>query len=301
VAIVLELSTPAESCDAASAILRSAWRPPCIDYSPEFLAWNFSDPESHSIATIARVDDDPVAFVAAVRKRVIIAGCESEMNFSSFFSGVPGSGVASIGVLRTQHSDFAMQAYHAWYSRNPAPPESIPFIAFDAAGFRRKQLNPAKLYVGMSPKSYSEATASLSTAANWLKVYGGFKKSLMAILPHLSIRTLQMFGLHPWQRQLIVASRIDVGCAVVELTRVLQPNGQRTIIPSLLYCFAEDADAVRSMLAWAAPAGQLLSLPNCQIDQKILRSAGVRETGKFHAYLLSTSQLDVDSTATEIL
>src|SRR5947208_5095834 len=84
----------------ASDILRSAWKPPCIDYSPEYLGWQFGFPSDlPPIALAAYVEDRPVAFVAATG-RITNAG---PVYMSSFMSMVPGTpSPVAIALVRQQ-------------------------------------------------------------------------------------------------------------------------------------------------------------------------------------------------------
>ena len=89
-----------EFSKTASEILSAAWKPPCLDYSPEYLAWQFTFPsELKPVALAAYQDGKPVAFVAATGRQTN-AGLLYVSSFMSILPGTPAS--VAIAIIRQQ-------------------------------------------------------------------------------------------------------------------------------------------------------------------------------------------------------
>src|SRR5437762_1946482 len=91
---------PHRFAQTASEVLRAAWKPPCIEYSREYLEWQFGFPSDlPPVALAGYLENEAVAFVAATG-RMTNAG---PLYMSSFMSAIPGTPASvAIAVVRNQ-------------------------------------------------------------------------------------------------------------------------------------------------------------------------------------------------------
>jgi GNAT superfamily N-acetyltransferase len=75
----------------ASRILRDAWRPPCLDYSPEYVAWQIGFPGAVPAVAVAASDgDEPVGCAALLPRRVRFRGHNYDIFILTFVAVRPG-------------------------------------------------------------------------------------------------------------------------------------------------------------------------------------------------------------------
>src|SRR4051812_23588967 len=86
--IRLEKVNPRKVADQASRILRTAWQPPCVHYSSEYLSWELGFP-GETLAVMAYADDKPVAFIAGVPRRLLLGANMHDVFLVSFHAVVP--------------------------------------------------------------------------------------------------------------------------------------------------------------------------------------------------------------------
>ncbi len=94
----VEAVEPAGAAEAASRVLREAWLPPCLDYSPEYLRWQLTFPGAlPAEAVLARDGDEPAGFAGATPRRVLLGGRSLTVRILSFVAVRPpwrGQGLA---------------------------------------------------------------------------------------------------------------------------------------------------------------------------------------------------------------
>ena len=85
----------------ASSILKAAWQPPCLDYSPEYIRFQCAFPTGLQPLSIVAFDGNtPSAFIAATGR----SGNSGEFYLSSFLAVRPGSDPAlSIALVRHEN------------------------------------------------------------------------------------------------------------------------------------------------------------------------------------------------------
>lgn len=88
----IEAIDPARVVDAASAVLRAAWAPPCLHYTPEYLGWQFRYPgEPPALGVLATEGGAPVGFAAVVPRRVRCGGESRAIRLLSFVAVDPAA------------------------------------------------------------------------------------------------------------------------------------------------------------------------------------------------------------------
>ena len=135
-----------------SRILQAAWKPPCLHYSPEYLAWQFSFPaDTRPLAAIAFVDGQPMGCVAATSRRFRYAQTEFTGNVLSFVAVDPaasGRGLAS-------------RLYTAFLD---ALPLDVPVIAFAEPG----SIGERVLITSIARANYRQRSLRVCRAAGYL-------------------------------------------------------------------------------------------------------------------------------------
>jgi len=159
----IEIGDPVQYAAVASQILRAAWKPPCLHYSSEYLAWQFSFPSDvPKHAAIAFLENRPVGCIAVTSRRFSYAR-ESFSAYVLSFVGVDPSasrrGIAAAlyeSLLEALPLDVPVFAF--------AEPESIGerllLSSFRRAAFRHHPLQACRA-VGYLRRSTASATAGL--------------------------------------------------------------------------------------------------------------------------------------------
>ena len=81
----IEMVEPAGVADLASRVLREAWPPPALDYSPEYLNWQFGFPGAVPARTaLAFADGEAVGFIGTTPRRVRFHGAARAVMVVSF-------------------------------------------------------------------------------------------------------------------------------------------------------------------------------------------------------------------------
>ena len=70
----IEIVDPVQVAGVASRILQTAWKPPCLHYSADYLGWQFAFPTLlPRVCAMAYLDDRPVGCIAVTPRRFAIA------------------------------------------------------------------------------------------------------------------------------------------------------------------------------------------------------------------------------------
>jgi hypothetical protein len=87
---MVEVVDPVAFAARAANILRSAWAPPCLSYSEDYLRWQFRFPgEPEAVASAAIVGGEPVAFLAVMPRRLRFEGRALPVHLMSFGATTP--------------------------------------------------------------------------------------------------------------------------------------------------------------------------------------------------------------------
>src|SRR2546430_1428907 len=79
-----------EFADQASKVLMTSWPRPCINYSPEYLAWHFRFPGALPPLAVAAFEGRTLAaFIAAVNRRLQFQGECRDIYLASFLAVHP--------------------------------------------------------------------------------------------------------------------------------------------------------------------------------------------------------------------
>jgi hypothetical protein len=302
--IRIQMVNPVDFADTASNVLRAAWKPPALDYSPEFLRWFFSAPsELPPIATAVFDNDEAVGFVGAVGRRVRFRGEICDVYHSSFYSVRPGPGRGMVApvlmrkeaeVLRHRKQPFLVFAQDGTLGAQM-------LIGLKSLGFTMRQIGAYAVYGGVAWPRPASVETTIARPAEWLAAYSA--------LNYADDQTIQtefhpaevahQLG-DPWGRQCAVVHTTAgdmVGAAILAHTRSVTQKGIQ-IVPTLHHIRCRTSDALASLLAAAssfrpadAAMAPIVTIPNrvCLSDQ-VLRQARVRAMPvRFVGYIASSN------------
>ncbi len=106
-----------DTAQAGAEVLKQAWQPPCLHYTPEFVRFQAGYPSAAPSFAVLASDDKPKRFVAAMGRDSNIG----PILLSSFYSLVPGcAGSAAVGIIRRELAEIIRAG--------------IPSLVFAAAG-----------------------------------------------------------------------------------------------------------------------------------------------------------------------
>ena len=143
----IEIGDPAEYAGIASQILRAAWKPPCLHYTAEYLAWQFSFPSDiQKHAAIAFMDDRPVGCAAVTSRRFSCARQSFSAYVLSFVAVAPSASRRGVAAAMYEALLDALPANVPVFAF--AEPESIGerllLGSFNRAGSRHRALQPCR-------------------------------------------------------------------------------------------------------------------------------------------------------------
>jgi GNAT superfamily N-acetyltransferase len=290
--------------ESAAAILQASWQPPCLDYSTDYIRWQFSYPGDPGAAGVAAVaSGEPIGFAAVVPRTVAFEGKRHPMLLLSFVSVRPGYRGQGVG-----------KALYAALTAI-AKKTGVPILSFAEvgtagqrllvesirlAGYCHRNLGPCLCHAGIAndrenhhpewtpcdPDQFSDLLLSLSDHA------------LLSSSPDQKQCEHEL--LDPRGRELLIArgeSGRAVGAARLVMARFLSPDGRREEVPMIdsLALADPEAESLRGLLTYCArwcaedgvPRTVLLPNPSC-ISATTLRGSGFRaQRSRFEAHVFS--------------
>lgn len=318
--IRIQMVNPGEFADTASDVLRSAWKPPALDYSPEFLRWLFSAPSDLPPVGAAVFDgDEAVGFVGAFGRRVRFRGETWDVYHSSFHSVRPGPGRGMVAPVLMRKE---MEVFRAG---------KRPFLVFahdgtvgaqmlnglKALGLTTRQIGVYPVYGGLASARPASVETNVVTPEEWLAAYSVLHRpDDGTIYEELGPRELAHELRDPWERQCAVvrtASGQLCGAAILAHTHSVTQTGTQ-VLPTLHHIRCETSDALASLVAAAAsfrradmPAAPIVTVPNrAGLTDQMLRQARVRSMpAMFLGYVAAADPkhplLAADATDVEVL
>ncbi|HKI18857.1 MAG TPA: GNAT family N-acetyltransferase, partial [Isosphaeraceae bacterium] len=143
-----------EFAESAAAILRASWQPPCLEYSADYIRWQFGYPGHPEGKGVAAFDScEPIGFAAVVPRSLAFGGERHPALLLSFVSVRPNFRGQGVG--------------HALYQAltEIARQTGVPVLSFAetgtagsrlltgsllAAGYYDKNLGPRRAHAGIA-------------------------------------------------------------------------------------------------------------------------------------------------------
>ena len=290
-----------ESEETASEILGAAWKPPCLEYSVEYLRWQFGFPSDlEPIALAAYQDNQPVAFVAATGRRTNAGS----VYMSSFMSILPGTvSSVAIGIIRQQSRALKMAgAPTVVFAQKGSVGEQLLGVG-DTVGLKRYTLGEYRIHASAPRQQPTEVVVRRVPVLEWLEAFDALRKQDLLSL-EFDEPTLRHLERDPFGREFLVAHKDDRPQAVAMLseTRSLTVQGKQST-PTLHYVRLRDDDPapLSALLHYASARGPVVNVPNvAAIPAEIRKAVGLRATPSVFCGYVTTCFAPLEFTATEL-
>lgn len=288
--IRIEIVDPAAFAEQASSILVAAWAPPCLRYSPEYLAWQFRFPgHLPNRAAMAFLDNQTAGFVAVTPRRLAYAGTPFWAYVLSFVAVHPvarGRRIASMlyaNLLDSIPVDIPIIAF--------AEPESIGerllIRAFGDHAFRRHGLRSCRA-VGCLPRTRTrvEATGELTSIEDSVHFTSGIltASNVDTIWNSPTPEQLEHYLADPRTRTMCAIRSLSgdaIGSAMVVNAEIISAQGMQHLPMLESVCLVKPTgDALGAAFNFAAdafPSGSIVVASNLSyLDDVLIRAAGAR-------------------------
>lgn len=296
----IEVVDAREYASVASTVLQAAWNPPCLHYSPQYLAWQFSFPrETKATGAIAFVADRPSGCIATTSRWLRYEKTQFLASILSFAAVDPvarGKGLGS-------------RLYHAFLD---ALPRDVPVIAFTEPGtvgerllisstaradYRHCFLRECRA-VGYLNRSTSLVPGDAIVREN--ATFDEFAAATEAAIDgttvwtHFTPEQWQQYRRDPRGRAMLTihdSSGTPLGTATIVFTEVITAQGLQNI--TMLESVALNkptGDAVAAVFRFAAartqPGSTVIASNLSYIEHQIIKAAGSRALpSSFNAHL----------------
>jgi GNAT superfamily N-acetyltransferase len=308
----IEIGDPVHYAGVASRILQAAWKPPCLYYSADYLAWQFSFPSDiPRHAAIAFLDDRAVGCIAVTVRRFSYAEDEFPAYVLSFLGVDPSA----------SRQGLAAAMYAALLE---ALPREIPVLAFTEPGsigerlllnsfgragsrhhalqtcravgyLKRPGLSATCDTVALETASYQEfsATARLSNRQN-------------VIWTNLTRDHWDHYRQDPRERLMLTvndAGSNPVGTAMYVRAEIVTAEGlQKVAMLDSVTLADATPDALSAIFAFAAgrsqPGSTVVASNLSSVDTAVVKAAGARALpSSFNAHIFVRGQKNAVETA----
>ncbi len=278
-----------EFAPTASEILRSAWKPPCLDYSQEYLRWQFGFPSDLKPVALAGYHAGrPTGFVAATGRNTN-AGPLYMSSFMSLLPGTPSS--FAIGIIRHQSRVLRDSGLPTVvFAQTGSLGERLLEVG-ETVGLKRFPLGQYRIHGAVPRIQPADVAAVPVSSSRWFHVSDSLSDDNLLSLS-FDDDTLRHLEADPFGREFLIVEKdkLVVGSAMLSKTRSISATGIRTV--PTLHCIRlrnGDPDALSALLYYARSQGQFVNVPNVShIPVETRKAAGLRATpSDFVAYILT--------------
>jgi GNAT superfamily N-acetyltransferase len=309
--IRIEIGDPVKYADVASQVLQSAWKPPCLHYSADYLAWQFSFPSDiPRRAAIAFLDDRAVGCIAVTTRRFACAEDHLSAYVLSFVAVHPSAGRRGLGaamyaaLLDTLPVDIPVLAF-----AEPASiGEGLLLDSFERAGFRHHPLQACRAVGYLHPPN---ASPTHDVVVRTTTRYQQF--ALEVRLPQQNVIWTEIDDDHwhhyqqdPRERTMLTVhdSRGNpLGTAMQVSAEIISSQGlQRIAMLDSVALTEPTSDALAALFRFAAsrsqPGSTVIASNLSFVDSTLFRAAGARALpSSFNAHVFVEGQKNIVETA----
>jgi hypothetical protein len=317
----VETVDPVAFAEAASRVLRDAWQPPCLSYTPDYVRWQFGFPGGSEAIGVAAFDGGkPVGFFGATPRWMHDGRSRIATHLMSFFAVDPGwRGPHGLALYWKMVEELRRTAKPVvTYVQSGSTAERMLAWNFERAGFRTCALGEYRTYGAAGRPGSVDCTASVVEADDeqFLAVARCCRQA-GTIWNDPDRDQLQHYRRDPRGRALVVvrdtSGRPD-GAAMLVLSDTLAPQGPESIpMIDSVFLPRPSAEALIALIQfararWADRAtSPVVTAPNLKgIDAATLRAAGLRATpSAFQGYFFTprgdTLAKDIAGTNLEVV
>jgi hypothetical protein len=286
---------PVAFATEASTILKAAWQPPSLDYTPEYVQFQCSFPSVLDPVGVAIFEEqNPLGFIAATGRN----SNAGELYLSSFLAVLPGSHPASAIMLIRHETQIIQETGRPVFMFVQAGSVGEKLLKCrDSLGMRRVSLGEYRVHAAVPKPSMSKARVRRVPPDEWSVEANRFRDDSL-LGPAFTPADMQHFCKDPQGRQFlmavdehgqVIATAMRAFTSSVTVTGVMQ-------IPSLHYVRLADQrpDGLAALLAFAEhPASPVVTVPNMAgITSTVAKAVHLRATPSVFVAYLSYSTAD---------
>ena len=284
----IEIVDPSTAASLAGRVLRASWKPPSLDYSTAYLAWQFGFPgRLNPIVALGFLDSQPVGCAAATQRAVVHDGSHIDAYVLSFVAVDPsarGHGLAAAlytGLLRALSPDVPVIAFAEPNSAG----ERLLIKAFDKSSYTGHALSVCRAVGYISRPATSERLVS-AAPVNQLEDFS-------SVIPDVDKTTIWNrptpqqwvhYATDPRPRTAVLVRDRDgvaIGSAMIMVAAILSAQGLQHVPMLESVCLpSRSPDALRALFDFATErygAAQTIVASNLSyLDSSVVRAAGAR-------------------------
>ncbi len=294
----IEIVDPSTAAPMAGPILRASWKPPCLDYSAAYLAWQFGFPGRLSpIVALGFLDSQPVGCAAATQRAVVHDGSRIDAYVLSFVAVDPsarGHGLAAALYARLLGALSPGVPVIAFAEPNSAG-ERLLINAFDKASYTPHTLGVCRAVGYVSRPATSERLVSAAPVQHL--------EDFTSVIPDTDGATIWNrptpqqwvhYAADPRRRIAVLIRDRDglpIGSAMIVVTAILSAHGLQHVPMLESVCLpSQSPDALRAVFDFATEqygaAGTMVASNLSYLDSSVVRAAGARALpSSFNAYV----------------
>jgi GNAT superfamily N-acetyltransferase len=296
----IEMVDPLRAAENAGAVLRAAWKPPCLHYSTEYLKWQFAFPGVLPPAVVTAYDGDTAVGCAAVTpRRFIFAGTHVYAYVLSFVAVHPsaqGHGIAG-GLYETLLDTIPQSTPVVAFAQPESKGEALLLRSFNRASFQHKQLRSCRATARLPRPGDDSSQVCATDGLDFVEYDSTFSGTDPTILWNApSAEQWEHYLADPRGRSFMIvrdSGGASIGAAMAVCAEIVSNDGVQQVPMLESVCLSRSsADGLRAAFAHAqlkGPAHAAVMASNLsQFDEALPRAAGARALPSiFHAYLFT--------------
>jgi hypothetical protein len=307
----IEIVDPVQFAGIASEILQAAWKPPCLNYSLDYLSWQFAFPRTLSrIGVIAYLDDRPAGCIAVTPRLFVNAGQTFAAYVLSFLAVHPSAGRRGIasGMYTAILEAIPRDTPTVVFFEPGSTAEGLLLQILKRASFRLHTLLPCRA-IGFMPRA---GTPAPSTSADETTDYEAFlgraqmSTGGQTIYTHINREYWDHYRNDPRGRTMVVLHDErgnQLGTAMLVNAEVLSVHGVQRVPMLESVALPTPTPAPLSALfqfaaSRAQPGSTVIASNLSHIDTALIRAAGARALpSSFNAHAFVKGEKHVIETA----
>jgi GNAT superfamily N-acetyltransferase len=312
----IEIVDARDHVSVARILLQAAWKPPCLHYSADYLAWQFGfSCETRATGAIAFVEDKPVGCIATTGRQFRYAQTEFSGRVLSFVAvdpAVSGRGVGSelyAAFLDTLPGHTPILAF----TEPGTVGERLLISSIARANFRHRTLRVCRAvgYLNRSTVLFSPLSETVRDVGTYEEFAAAneFANGTATMWTHFTRKQWEHYRNDPRGRVMLTIhddSGSPLGTAMMVSAEVVSAQGlQRVTMLDSVALHKPTPQAVAAVFRFAAMRAQtgltVIASNLSYIDNEILRASGARTLpSSFNAHLFIKSERHIVEQASSV-
>ena len=288
----IEIVDPLQYAGVASQILQAAWKPPCLRYSADYLAWQFSFP-SHlpRRGAIALLDDRAVGCIGVTTRRFMCAGNLLSAYVLSFVAVDPSAsrrGLAA-AMYASLLDALPLEIPVLAFTEPASIGERLLLDSFARASFRHRSLQACRAtgYLARQGSTPSRSSGAAALEADSYKAYASAHQAPAEgniVWTDITREDWEHYRQDPRERTMVTvrdAAGNSVGTAMFVSAEIISSQGvQRVPMLDGVDLRGPTAETLAALFGFAAsrsqPGSTVVASNLSYIDAGVIRAAGAR-------------------------